>query len=542
MNRKQRRKAPKHKGILSKIPVPRQSIDASAGRSTKHSVSSILMPHKIVAPQSAGHDDMDFLIHVAKMHHQAGRIREAEEIYNNILSLNPKHADSLHLLGLVRHQLGFINEALKLISKALLIRPKDAETHNNMGNVLRRLGRTNEAIRSFGKAIKLSPDFAGAHSNLALTYRQLGQFEKAAKYYRLAIKRDPLQAEAWSGLAGVGRLVLQRNEVESAEKVLANEGLPNSARRHICYALGKHFDTMQDWGRAFHYYRSANELGDVSLTCGSIKGIFEKMVNEPLDFLNHLVLSRNVTPLPVTPIFVVGMPRSGTTLVDQILISHPDVDSGGELNLIDAMMREVFKEIQSEDKPLSDLLSADKLQKIGQKFATHIKDKVEQNGKMPSHYVDKSLLNIAFVPIILKLLPESRIVYCSRSPLDTCLSIYFTDFRLAYDYTTSLSDIGEMYCTSLNVINRWDATYRGSILKIQYEDILDHQERETKRLLEFCGLSWNSDCLSFFQTNRQISTPSDWQVRQPIFSSSRDRWKNYEPYLENLKEALRPCI
>lgn len=484
----------------------------------------------------------DVLVETAKVHHQAGRLAQAEEIYHRVLAIEPGHASSLHLLGLIRHQQGRSQEALEFISNALRANPKDAEAHNNKGNVLRRLGRATEAIGSFKRAIKMMPGFAGAYSNLALTYRQLGNLELAAKNYRLAIRKNPLSAEAWHGLTSSGRLALEDEEVEGAKKALEIPNLSPSDRRHICFALGKHYDSMREWDRAFGYYAKANEFTESPDRHKIVSGIFTTMLDAPVDFLDRAHLPEDEEPWTVTPVFVVGMPRSGTTLVDQILFSHPDAQSGGETNLIDAEMRRVLHECQSTGNPLESCLTADRLLGMRRTFKQYVAEFLEREGGNPTHFVDKSLMNLAYVPILRKLFPDARIVMCRRNPLDTGVSIYFTDFKQTYDYTTSLAEIGEVYCYHVNLLERWQAMCDDSILEIQYENFLDDQEKETKRLLDFCGLPWNAACLTFFETKRQVATPSDWQVRQPIFSTSRNRWKNYEAHLSDLIDALKACI
>jgi len=157
-------------------------------------------------------------------------------------------------------------------------------------------------------------------------------------------------------------------------------------------------------------------------------------------------------------------------------------------------------------------------------------------------YTDKSLLNFAFLPSILSAFPDARLVHCRRNPIDTCLSIYFTDFKAAYEYTSDLGEIGQIYCLYYQVMEKWNAALPGRVFDIHYEDILDDQEDATRQLLDYCGLTWNAACMNFFETDRQVSTPSDWQVRLPIFSSSRDRWKHYDKHLGSLIRSLESCI
>ncbi len=487
-------------------------------------------------------NDPGFLFAMAKNHHQTGHLDQAEDIYRQILALDPKHAGSLHLLGLIKHQRGRPNEAYTLIARSLAEDSKDAESHNNMGNVLRRLGRTSEAIEHFSRAVKIAPGFAGAYSNLGLTYRQLGKFSEAAEQFRHAIKHDPYLAEAWGGLARTGRLSLKQEEVSAAEKVLQHNKLSDSDRRHICFALGKHFDAIEQWDKAFQYYDRANQLGGPVSESGESRRFLTSILEQPVPGLNPHRDGAKTGNSCVTPIFIFGMPRSGSTLVEQILASHPDVSSGGELNLIETEIRHMFPKMASGDARFLEEMTSDHFEHLKQAFLKHTGLEFEEMPSQSLFFTDKSLLNFAFLPVILNVFPEARLVHCRRNPLDTCLSIFFTDFKATYDYTNNLDDIGQYFCLYDQVMDKWNALMPDSMFDARYEDFLDDQEETTRRLLEHCGLSWNSACMNFYETDRQVSTPSDWQVRLPIFSTSKDRWEHYEKHLTELIRTLRSCI
>ena len=539
VNRKQRRKSGKQSASKRGIGKPAPNVKMPIAAPLNTGASSLLVRGAGIQSSLPDTQDIDFLFSMAKNHHQVGRLDQAEGIYRQILSRSASHAPSLHLLGLIMHQRGRSSDALELIASSIKKSPDDAEAQNNMGNVLRRLGRAAEAVEYFAAAIKLKPNFAGAYSNLGLTYKQLGKFSEAAAQFRQAISHDPLLAEAWGGLAKAGRLNLQDNEVEAAEKVLKNAKLSDNDQRHICFALGKHFDAVQQWEKAFRYYVRANQLGGVQQDAGATARLVKTVLDQSFPVVSD---TQSVDEALTTPIFVFGMPRSGTTLVEQILASHPHVISGGELNIIDSEIRHMIPELASGDANGLTQMTPDQLITIKKAFLAECARLSDSKPQAPMFFTDKSLLNFAYLPIIRQVFPGARFVHCRRNPVDTCLSVYFTDFRAVHDYADDLDQIGQFFCLYSDLMDKWNGLMGADIFDVQYEDILDDQEAVTRHLLEYCGLPWNSACLSFFETDRQVSTPSDWQVRLPIFSTSRNRWKHYERHLEQLLQSLAPCI
>ena len=467
-------------------------------------------------------------------HHNAGRLAEAESVYQKILRAAPNQPVALRLLGTVAHQLGNNEAAVDLVTKAIAVNPNDAEAHNNMGNALRRLGRVEEAVSSFRKAVSLMPDFAGAYSNLGLTLRQLGDFTGAAEEFRKALRLAPNLAEAWSGLARTGRLTFREDEAVQAEAVLTAGTLSRSDRRHLHYALGKYYDDTEAWDQAFLHFTSANNLRDIAATADGPVALMASMVQAAAEVDGSQTHQIKPAPGDPVPVFIFGMPRSGTTLAEQILASHPLVEAGGELNIIEATLSRIAPGFRDGKAPKPSDITKEMLAEVRRRFF----DCFPEGNTERRYLTDKSLFNFIHFPVLRQAFPDGKFVHCRRDPLDTCLSIYFTDFKQDRAFTTDLESIGTVYRAYRDTVERWRQSDPGCFHEFDYEAVLDDQETEIRHLLDGCGLPWESACLQFFETKRQVATPSDWQVRLPIFSTSRGRWRHYEKSLAPLIKAL----
>ena len=294
-------------------------------------------------------------------------------------------------------------------------------------------------------------------------------------------------------------------------------------------------DDRHEYKQAFEHFRAGNDIdassdpaGDHEASLRTVLAYFSK------DRLQQLPRSTNESELPV---FIVGMPRSGTTLVEQILASHPDVEPGGERGDISAIVEPLEHRAGAAGK-YPDLLGTISQEQIDVLANDYLKMIGEIAGGR-SRFTDKTPFHGIHLGFINMLLPGSRVIVCKRNPVDTCLSIYFHRFNEAHKYASSLAQLGDFYRHYTNLMEHWIRVLDIRLLEIRYEELVNDSERGIRDIVDFCGLEWHPACLSFYKNRRTADTPSYNQVRRPIYSSSINRWKNYEQYLEPLLRSLQ---
>jgi tetratricopeptide (TPR) repeat protein len=431
-----------------------------------------------------------------------GELPPAESIYLDILKTEPENPDAVHLLGLIRSEQDENDAAVELIQKAIGINPLAAPFHHNIAGIYRRMGRLTEAESEFRKAIELKADYAEAYQGLA----EMVKFEKS----------DPL----------ISSILLQ----------LQNRQMEKSQRGYFHFAAGKFYDDVGSFDVAFRHYQAGNDDADKKFDNAE----FRQQIKNTIYLFDRKLVKRNEGSGNPSeqPVFIVGMPRSGTTLIEQILASHSSVFGAGELNEMKFVAR-LSSEISRirQGYPLSipgitkngyEILANDYLQRT----AIH-----NEHGEY-RRVVDKHPLNFQFVGLILQMFPNARIIHTVRHPLDTCLSCFFQNFTKGQDYSFNLQSLAHFYMDYARLMEHWDLMYPGKILNVEYEKVLSDQESETRRLLDFCGLDFEEQCLNFHETDRVVKTASFLQVRKPIYQSSRNRWKRYASYLSEVAAIL----
>lgn len=454
-----------------------------------------------------------------------GRYQEAERCYRESLQINPMSASTLCNLATVLQS--DPPEAEKYLRQALKLNPKYADARSKLGLALTFAGRLREARGAFQKALKIDPRHAEALLGLGQIARAEGHFAEAESFIKRALKVEPKLPGAWAAMNSTRRVTIaDSNWLKEAEEIAAS-GISVWQEAELRFAIGKYCDDVEDFERAFENYKRANEL----LKTAALK--YDRRAQSSL--ADDLIRSHSREALSraaaggsasMKPVFVLGMPRSGTSLVEQIIASHPSATGAGELQFwLDAgraNAAELKQGILGE--PLRKKLAEDYLGIL----ALHGPDSLR--------VVDKSNFNCDYIGLLHSAFPKSRIIYLRRDPIDTCLSCYFQNFSPTMSFTMDLSDLAHYYRQHERLMKHWTtALPAGTLLEVPYEGLVADQVDWTHRILDFLELEWDDRCLSFDKTERSVNTASAWQVRQKIYGRSVQRWRHYERFIGPLK-------
>ena len=494
----------------------------------------------------------------------ARKYAEAAASHRRALELNPGSLEALKHLGELLREAGEPEEALTVIRRAVETSPRRAEHHNNLGRVLFDLRRLDEAAAAFRSALALEPDNIQSLLGLASTARMRGRTAEAEDFCRGALALEPRNLE---GLALLGELYADRGQFGEArgifERALAiNPDLPLvycSLATHrkmtsadtawrleverlltsplpvgheigLRYALGKYCDDLGRYEEAFDNYRRANELSrlhKVKYNRQRLEQRVDRIIGTfEAKFLGERSAQGSASEVAV---LIIGMPRSGTSLVEQILASHPAVFGGGELRFWEGAFG-VFEAERAAG------VSADELtEQFARDYLERLRALSGEATQAATRIIDKMPANFLYAGLCHAALPRARIIHMRRHPLDTCLSIYSQNFFRMGSYANDLGDLAHYYGQYLRVMDHWRTVLPAeAMLEVPYEELIADQERWTRRMLEFCGLDFDPKCLDFHQTDRVVITASRWQVRQRINSSSAGRWRNYEKFIAPL--------
>jgi tetratricopeptide (TPR) repeat protein len=465
--------------------------------------------------------------------HELKRFEEASASYDRSLAVRPDFAEAHNNRGLTLHELARFEEELASYDRALKVRPDYAEAHNNRGNTLHELKRFEEALASYDRALKLRPDFAGVHNNVGLALLQLGHLSEARAAFERAVELAPDKAKYRRDLAEVTRS--DDAHLAALEK-LAEEGATLSVgeRIDLHFALAKAYEDLGRYAEAFTQWLDGNALKRRQITYNEAETLGE-LDRVQAVFTSELIRSRQGVGHPSrVPVFIVGMVRSGSTLIEQILASHPQVFGGGELKYFDAAMQgSRTKLVGSASFPeLVSGMTGEDYRELGTRYLAEIErlapDFIRITDKMPMNFMYAGLIHLA--------LPNATIIHTVRDPVDTCLSCFSKLFTEGQYYTYDLAELGRYYRHYQALMAHWHRVLPpGRILDIRYEEVVADLEGQARRIIAHCGLNWDPRCLAFHQTQRPVLTASAAQVRQPIYNTAVGRWRVHE-------EALRPLL
>lgn len=460
--------------------------------------------------------------------YQQGRLADSVACFERALALKPGYVDARNNLGTALLSQERVEEAIVQFERALALNPSHAAAHNNLGNALLKQARLDEAQAHYERALEIQPDYANSHNNLGNVLKEKGRFEDAMAHYQRAIGIQPDYAEAHLNRTELKRFTRGDTDLAALEKLAASRDLRPEKRLFVHFALAKALDDVGDYDLAWEHLRQANTLKRAEIEYPETRALelLDRIreVFEP-SLLDHF---RGAGDPSTTPIFVVGMPRSGSTLIEQILASHPQVHGAGELPILERMEDLSFPEHIAG-------LDRDQLRRLGEAYLAQLPQVPEGVVRI----VDKLPGNFLRIGLIRLMLPNARIIHTMRDPLDTCLSCYFKLFTNGLLFTYDLAELGRYYRSYSRLMDHWRATLPpGAMLDVRYENVVEDLEAEARRLIEYCGLGWDERCIGFHRNARPVRTASSVQVRQPLFRSSLARWRHYESGLAPLTQEL----
>lgn len=462
-----------------------------------------------------------------------GLIPEAGIHFHAAVRLNPRmlkaQVEFLKLLV----ELGNLDEAYIGYQEALHHHPNEVGLYRQYGAMLITMGRMQEARQVYQRALELQPGDAKSYAGLARLMDREGDFEGGYALLHPLLQSDVLDEHVVLSYAVLAKHLGHQNQAMALLERTLNRDISSDARKLVHFALGKLYDESKAFDQAFAHFRSANDLDKSKFDLqqnaqmfADLRSVFSKTNNA------QQLRAKNSSSVPV---FIVGMPRSGTSLVEQILASHPDVYGAGELIDLYQVVKSLKINTGKSPYPFClDCVEQWQIDELAERYLKKLADMSPQSlrvtDKLPHNFVNLGLID--------RLFPGARVIHCMRDPIDTCLSIYSLPFNLFHLYKSNLEQLGAYYRQYQELMQYWKEVLRIPIMEIQYEELVANQEALSRKMIEFCGLEWDEQCLHFYASERKVKTLSYDQVRQPIYKKSMARWKNYESHLAPLINAL----
>jgi tetratricopeptide (TPR) repeat protein len=510
----------------------------------------------------------------AEQAQREGRLEDAEKVLRELLAGDPDNSKALRMLGMIALEanrfkaarkmleravelapgsvLGWndlanfhlkqdrYDQALETVQRAVELDPKMVHSYVMRGNILTKAQRHEESLEAYGKALEISPLNAGALAGMAHVLKTIGRQEESVEAYRKCIRAHPHFGEAYWSLANLKTFEFDDEEVKVMEQMIGQNNLADEPKVNFYLSLGKHYENEKDYDRAFENYLQGNDLRRQYEIYDPVQTqvIHDRLIK----VFNHQFFEARAgsgDPDPA-PILVVGLPRSGSTLIEQILASHSMVEGTMELPDLSRTIGELNK--YSKDKveypEAALLLSLEDTQTLGKAY---LDSTMRYRSDKPC-FIDKMPNNFSSIGFLQLILPNAKVINAHRHPLDSCLGCYKQLFFKGQSWTYDQFEIGQYYLQYQRIMEHWHQVLPGKVLDVQYERMVVDQEAQTRRILEHCGLPWEDQCLRFYETKRAVNTASSEQVRQPIYTKSVNFWRNYESKLGELIEILEPLL
>ena len=507
------------------------------------------------------------LLYKGVRHLHASRYRKAEDAFKKLLNEDENNIDALRFMGILAFKSGNHDIAEAVLTKALRLDPTyslvwanlaqvysvtgqldkakksfknilNMEPRNGLiwaeyGTVLTKLANYEESKDAYLKALDFKSDSPRVHLSLGHVYKTMGEIENSIDSYKNTIVQNKLSGEAYWSLANLKTYSFSEKEIKVMEETLKAD-MSDIERSQMHFALGKAYEVKKDFDSSFNNYFKGNELK---------KGLTKYSSNDTtdntkriLDFFNleNIRDFRKSLTVNQDPIFVLGMPRSGSTLVDQIISSHSQVDGTQELPNIIKIASELNSYNHNTYPEILKELDELKLTEMGKNYLSE----TTWARKNAPFFIDKMPNNFIHIGLIKTILPNAKIIDTRRDPMDTCFSCYKQFFARGQLFTYSLEDLGNYYTDYIKAMNHWHNLYGKDIYTVHYDNVINKTEETIRELIDYCELPFEKECLEFYNSSRPVKTPSAEQVRQPIYKSGLNYWKNYEKHLLPLKKII----
>lgn len=466
-----------------------------------------------------------------------GDAEGAADAYRKSVSIKPDYVNGLFNLAKLQIRAGELKTGIETWRKILNLAPTDLEVRNELGVALIRDNKHEQAAEMFRSALAIDPEHTESHNSLGVYYMHKGDLEQARACFMEVLKRDPNHARAHENLVRSRRFSADdKATIDHLENLVKVESSSDDDRMLYRFSLGKIYDDCGDAKNAFQHYREGNALRQRTARFDAdAHSVWVDRVIQTFT-ANFFAARRDHGTSSDLPVFIVGMIRSGTTLVEQIIASHPDVVGAGELLHVSDMTRTLPRRLGSNrefPECVTDLSSGHS-RELGEYYIEQLRE-LDSGAR---RITDKLPTNFLFLGLIALILPRARVIHCLRDPLDVAVSIYFQRFAEGHEYAYSLSDIAAYYREYVRLMKHWKKVLPIAVHEVKYESLIADQEIQSRALIQHCGLEWNDACLQFNETERMVSTASNWQVRQPVYRSSLAKWRRYEAFLGPLKSLL----
>ena len=497
------------------------------------------------------------------------KLLKAEALCRNFLQQHPEHVQGMRLLADIGIRLGIFEDAEFLLESAANFAPDDLQIQMEYVQVLRKRQKFRAALTQARKLLTAHPDNPQVKSLCAIEYMQTGEFDEAkslldevleqvpndartlvtyghalktvgqageaVERYRRAMAEHPGHGESYYSLANLKVYQFDETEVDQMRSLESGSSIGFMDRVYLNFALAKAYEDRHEYETAFGYYAQGNVLKKAQSRYDAER-MHEELAASKRVCDSRFFAGRGAHGAPVVdPIFILGLPRAGSTLLEQILSSHSQVDGTLELPNILSLSQRLRRRSGSEGYPDALLdLSADECKAFGEAY---IEDTRIHRAEAP-FFIDKMPNNFRHVGLIKLILPNAKVIDARREPMACCFSGFKQLFAEGQEFSYDLNDVGRYYRDYVDLMTHWDTVLPEFVLRVQHEDVVADLEIEVRRMLEFCGLPFEEACLRYFETQRNIRTPSSEQVRQPIFTESIEQWRHFEPWLEPLKSAL----